>query len=46
MMLVSLALLATFLHFYATENLRHNIVMVVSAEEERREKWSCVLKAT
>ncbi|ESU26502.1 acetylornithine deacetylase/succinyldiaminopimelate desuccinylase-like deacylase [Flavobacterium limnosediminis JC2902] len=28
------SLLATFTHFYAVENLSHNIVMVASAEEE------------
>nr|WP_294935345.1 M20 family metallo-hydrolase [uncultured Flavobacterium sp.] len=28
------SLLATFTHFYAAENLSHNIVMVASAEEE------------
>lgn len=28
------SLLATFVHFYAIENLSHNIVMVASAEEE------------
>jgi acetylornithine deacetylase len=28
------SILATFTHFYATENLSHNIVMVASAEEE------------
>jgi len=28
------SLIATFTHFYATENLSHNILMVASAEEE------------
>lgn len=28
------SLLATFTHFYATENLSHNIIIVASAEEE------------
>lgn len=28
------ALLATFLHFYARENLSHNLILVASAEEE------------
>jgi acetylornithine deacetylase len=42
------SLLATFVHFYAIENLRHNIVMVASAEEESKGKMvlNSVLKAT
>jgi acetylornithine deacetylase len=42
------SLLATFVHFYATENLAHNIVMVSFAEEESKKKMvlNSVLKAT
>lgn len=34
------SLLATFSHFYASENLNHNILMVASAEEENAGKHS------
>lgn len=34
------SLIATFTHFYATENLSHNILMVASAEEENAGKNS------
>jgi len=34
------SLLATFTHFYASEKLSHNILMVASAEEENAGKYS------